>query len=1133
MATEAELLARDEAARKDALDVQRSFVVQAPAGSGKTELLIQRYLALLATVDNPEEVLAITFTLKAAAEMRSRVSDALLRVDQGDVPTESYLRLTYDAASKVLARDKKFDWKLLHSPRRMRIQTLDAFSAGIARSLPVSSGLGQIGLTIVGEEMHALHSEAGAATLDWLEARDERRQDVERVLKHLDNNTGLYVRYVSSMLAARDQWLPIVGGKAPSEDEAAVARNKVEKTLADLARNHLQQLHSKIPPDCAASLVALAAFAADNLASGENPDHPLVSLAGLSKMPAASGTALGQWRAIAGLLLTKEDAWRRSVNKRDGFPAPAKEKKQDLYDVIGRLREINGLDTMLAQARCLPEPRYSDEQWSVLLSLFAVLRIAVVELRRLFDERGVSDHTEVALAAGVALGSAEHPGEMAMMLDYSIRHLLVDEMQDTSVGQYRLLEQLTAGWEEGDGRTLFCVGDPMQSIYRFRDADVGRFVQAQQTGVADVSLQSLRLRQNFRSGEHLVHWFNTVFLQVMPEQNNMNFGAVAYSESVPVESHQGCGDYVVHPLLDASPAEEADFTLALVRKLVDEYPQDSKCILVRSRTHLTSLLPRMRAAGIPYQAIEIDKLTDLPEIIDALALTRALAHEADRLAWLALLRGPWVGLTWCDLHALVVNDSQNTVAELITQADRIETLSADGKRRLERFTAVLEAHCGGHAVKSLRDRTEAAWFALGGPAMLQSADQVENVYRFFDLVGKFERVGTLTDISELERRLDAELVSTIAASSSELQIMTMHKAKGLQFDHVILAGLGRKPRSRQKTVLGWLSVAGDQQEDALIVSPVGPQSELENDPLHQYIQSVEKSKDDFELQRLLYVACTRAIKSLHLIGNARRLPDGDGVRPPDSGSLLRLMWPLVSREFERHCAETGPAAAIVNDDGAQLVDPVLRRLCREWVLPETVALPGRQFPNAVERTPQTVDYYWVGSAARHAGTIVHRWLQRLTHPKLPKRGFDVEHLLPATESWAKQLGIPGNEVKDVCERVLQALRLTLADEKGRWILSGGGHSEFALTGVRGGNIQSIVIDRIRIDDDGTHWIIDYKSSTHEGGNLDGFLQQEADRYREQLSAYRDIYSNLVSAPLKTALYFPLLQRFQEIDTSRV
>ena len=135
---------------------------------------------------------------------------------------------------------------------------------------------------------------------------------------------------------------------------------------------------------------------------------------------------------------------------------------------------------------------YSDDQWEVLGAILRLLPRAVVQLKFVFQSRGQVDFTEVSQASLRALATDEGPTDLALALDYRIRHLLIDEFQDTSISQYELVARLTAGWEPGDGRTLFAVGDPMQSIYRFREAEVGLFLRARAAGIAGVELQAYR-----------------------------------------------------------------------------------------------------------------------------------------------------------------------------------------------------------------------------------------------------------------------------------------------------------------------------------------------------------------------------------------------------------------------------------------------------------------------------------------------------------------------------------------------------------------------------------------------------------------------------------------------------------------
>ena len=1132
MLTDAELLQADKQSRKEALNVERSAIVQAPAGSGKTELLIQRYLKLLAIVDNPEEILAITFTRKAAFEMQLRVIDALRRARDGVEPEADYEQITHAAATAALQRDREFAWNLIESPGRMRIQTVDAFGAGIARSLPLSSGLGGIGATLTGAEMSAMYRAAAAATFDCLDADGELSDAVERVLVHLDNHTGLYTSHLARMLAYRDQWLSMTGGGLSDPANAAAARKQLEKNIEDVVVQQLTRLATVFPESCAHDLLALISYAIDNLQQSDKSDHPLCEFSSGDSLPGFSVDDRGCWQAVAILVLTKAGDWRKRVNKNDGFPAGDNGQKDSLYELIAELREVPGLHESLLRALALPDPRYVDDQWEVLRALLRLLPLAVVELQAVFSERGVSDHIEVAIAANKALGPVDQPGEIALMLDYRIRHLLVDEMQDTSISQYALLRKLTAGWSRDDGRTLFCVGDPMQSIYRFRDAEVGQFLLARQHGIGDIKLDSLILRRNFRSGEHLVHWFNTIFSQILPLQDDVSSGAISYSESVPVEAHANTGEYQIHPLFDATPDEEARCTFEVVRDCLQAHAGDDIAVLVRSRTILPALLHELRLAQIPYQALEIDKLTDLPEIIDLLALTRALCHESDRLAWLALLRGPWVGLTWSDIHGLVRNDTRSTVVELMADEIRTSTLSDDAASRITEFCKRLAPYAKGSATDSLRDRVELAWYSLGGPSMLSNAEQLDNVYRFLDVVEKFETAGSLADVRDLDRLLDRERVSSKIDTDCNLHIMTMHKAKGLQFDHVVLHGLGRTARVSDKAVLSWLINTRDDGQSEMIISPVGPRSEIENDPLHQFIEATQSDKETLELDRLLYVACTRARKSLHLIGSIGLTTDGQSYRPPVARSLLHRLWPAIEPVYETAFAESGIAenAGDYAEDETHLVTPVLRRLTVDPPA-DAPELPGQMDVADLPTTgnESKVEYYWVGTAARHAGTIVHRWLQRMTdgivaiddrHAKLFRR---------TSRLWAQKLGVTEDDIDDVCDRVEVALDRIAGDDKGRWVLFGDGKSELALSGIINDSVQSIIIDRVRIDADGIHWIVDYKTSTHEGGDLAGFLQQESDRYRPQLEKYAAVYSRLTDAPVRTALYFPLLQEFCEVE----
>jgi ATP-dependent helicase/nuclease subunit A len=1113
----------DSKDRLDALDVSRSFIVQAPAGSGKTELLIQRYLNLLAVVGHPEEVVAITFTRKAAAEMQIRVLEALRRRKRTDEPDEDHERRTYELAGQALKKSETLGWNLIGNPRRMRILTLDALNASIARSQPLTSA-GTGARIIVGAELRAVYQAAALATLDWLAESGDMRQATVEVLQHVDNNTWLYASYLSQMLGTRDQWLPFVGSGLLSESDASELRQRFEESLEFSVTENLRRTADALNDVVGQEHFELFDYAARNLIDEGLTASPICHLAGLDQLPQPAPEDLCRWQGIAELLLTQKGLFRKKVDKRQGFPAGNKPRKDAIHSLLEGLSADTHLAAKLHGVISLPPVRYSDDQWRVLLALFRLLPLAVTELKRLFGERGISDHVDVALTASAALGTAEKPGDIALILDYQVKHLLVDEMQDTSAAQYRMLETLTGGWEPGDGRSLYCVGDPMQSIYRFRNAEVGQFLLAREFGIGHIRLEPLLLRRNFRSGAWLVDWFNTVFPNLLAARDDPLRGAVSYSEAISVEHLQGQGSCVTHAIFGADTDAEALAGCRLIADTLRDNPDDDMTVLVRGRTQLPQLLTHLRKAGIPYRAVEIDRLTDLAEIIDVLALTRAATHQGDRIAWLGLLRAPWIGLQWADLHALVRNDTSSTVWELLQNEDRRGALSEYGQNAVERARSTLASLIEPRRSQSLRDLVERVWFALGGPGTLDDDYAVENVYRYFDVLQKLERAGTLIDVGELESILDLERVSS--NDNARLQIMTMHRAKGLQFDHVLLFGLGRQPGHGDRRVLSWFDLPVKHGVERKIISPVGPRAELNNDPVHRYIEMVESDKDRHEQARLLYVACTRAKKSLHLMGHTLVAPDGETLRPARSDSLLHLLWPAVEPEFLRQFAERPALAPAVSS--TLWANPPLRRFSTPWTLPDIPLLPGAEKQDEQTDADGQVEFYWVGTDARIAGTLVHRWLQLIAGEYENGRDPNELALRAITSRWLRETGIESDAATPILERVTGAVTAMLNDEKGRWILRGKGHSELALSGLFEGELVSVILDRVRVGDDGTHWIIDYKTSSHEGGNLDGFLQVETERYRAQMSRYASIYSEWAGQDVKCALYFPLLKSFVEV-----
>jgi ATP-dependent exoDNAse (exonuclease V) beta subunit len=193
---------------------------------------------------------------------------------------------------------------------------------------------------------------------------------------------------------------------------------------------------------------------------------------------------------------------------------------------------------------------------------------------------------------------------------------------------------------------------------------------------------------------------------------------------------------------------------------------------------------------------------------------------------------------------------------------------------------------------------------------------------------------------------------------------------------------------------------------------------------------------------------------------------------------------------------------------------------------------GELFPLAGEE--EEIEFSWVRQTARRVGTVVHEALERFGSAQLPDVA-DLPRLAPRLESRLAALGVETAAASSGAERALTALRATLEDPQGRWLFDAthrDAQSELALTGLRGGHVVNAVIDRTFVDAQGTRWIVDFKTSPHEGGNREAFLDEEAKRYTAQLQRYAHLARSLGPEPVRAGLYFPLLSAWREVDVSQ-
>jgi len=1124
-----DLRAADARARERALDVRVSCIVQAPAGAGKTELLTRRYLALLATVEEPESILAITFTRKAAAEMRSRILGALRGAATPD-PERPLQARTLELARAALAADARHGWGLLEQPGRLRIQTIDALNLALSRRLPLLSGLGA-GLGIE-EDASDLYRQAAERVLLHLPNGERRHADaVATLLEHVDSRVDRFVALVVEMLGRREAWLGVLPGDVAEADEERELRTRLEATRAELVASHLESLAAAFPRPSWAEACAVARATAEHLVAGDR-ESPVRAWADVRGTPSPENLPVWLWQGLSQLLLTGDGTPRVRFDVRSGVPATpeGRELRRRVGLVAAAVGESSRAVELLHAVRDLPPPHYDEEEWDVLLAQFRVLRLAVAELELTFAERRLADYPRFAAAARQALGTPDEPTDTALVLDAQLRHVLVDEFQDTSETQVDLLRALTAGWQPGDGRSLFLVGDPMQSIYRFRNAEVGLFLDVRDRGLGTVALEPLTLAVNFRSTEPVIEWVNDCFSQVLPPADDFRNGAVSYSPSVAREGAGNEGGVRVYPLLRRSRLHEAEQVVDIVERRLAEDAGARIGILVQGRSHLLHVVAELVRRKVAFRATDIDPLHERPVVLDLIAMARALAHDGDRSAWLAVLHAPACGLAFADLHLICADEPHATVPELLADQERRSRLEGDARERLERAWGILDAARAEVRRHGLRDAVERAWNALGGPAALRAERELDEADAFLDVLAGIElREPGPLDLASLERGLERLYAPSRESADVRVELLTVHKAKGLEYDTVIVPALERPPGRDQRRLLRWFKMPLADR-DELVVAPVA-RSGSEANPLYAWLERLEREKLLHERRRLLYVAATRAERWLHWFGSVQ-VQDAAGKAPklrrPAAHTALGLLWPVLGSRYVERLDEIG---LLLGEDVPILPrHPPLRRLPARWRpdrLPAgpTVAVRLRSTPTA----SPGIAFDRTGETLRHVGSVVHRELERLAREGAAGACID-----PDTRSrWRDELaelGVPLERREQAVELVATAVGRTLDDERGRWLLDAAHRAQatsLAVIGRVDGEFARVVVDRTFVDRDGTRWIVDYKTSTHEGAGLEAFLDGERERYRAQLERCASLVQRLGPEPVRLGIYFPLLGGWRE------
>ena len=1108
----------DQAIRQEVLSVDQSFCVTAPAGSGKTSLLTQRILALLSRVERPEQILAITFTRKAAAEMRSRVISTLEQAARGVSAQSEHEAVSLQLADTVIKHAEKMGWSL--NAEKLNIRTIDGLSAQLNRSMPVTSGLG--GGALIADDASRLYEEAVDDLYGLIPESSHRGEALRELLLLMENNWQRCRELLISLLAQRGDWLSALG---QHEDPEAAAELALE-TLQRIVSGRLDRALDQLPQQWLSDVVEAANQAKERLqlsvADGSVDEAKVNTFEGNSLQLGSELSSLEHWKWFVSFVLVKLGTPRKSFDKNWGFrPKLDTAIKQQLIDRVAEIGNHPECVDILKEIAVLPTLSLASEEWEGVLRLSRVLPVLAAQLLAVFQSRGMVDHTHMAMAADLALGDDIEPTDLALRLDYQIQHILVDEFQDTSLTQFQLLEKLCRGWSEFNfvnpqsPRTLFIVGDAMQSIYGFRYADVGLFLKAESEGVAGVALKSRALTRNFRTQANVISWVNSQFKALIPKNGDPRLGIVPLTKAEAVNPALEGQSVAVHVFPD-DVHREAAFVAEKISQLQVQQPGASVAVLGRSRAAITPTSLALVQAGVDIIGSDLTPYNQRSAIADLMSLTRWLANPADSISLIALFRAPMVGVSFRDIGLLAPFLNDQSVWDLAHLLQSGTTaMSDDGRARLLHALAALVW------AESKRDRLDLTawvhqtWEKLGGNKAYPASD-VLDTQALFDQIRQQEISSNRLDVSALNAWFDKGY-SKAESTTATVELMTLHKSKGLEFDHVFVVGAARAGRSSDSPLLRWYR---DGNKGLMIAAK--PQSERQGS-VYEYLAYLNKAQEQQELIRLFYVGVTRAKRSCTITATQK----SEKAWPP---AKTPAFW-------SRFCEAAGTTVQYESikaspEAGSSAVKEEVRTLRRIKSIDAPSAAISPTFTSSA-----TNPVLPIGNLnQRRYGTALHRAIELLSTLVAVPESCPRE-ALAAARFQLINAGIAKNVLEAQMVNIEQDLNNLLADERGRWLISSEHHDASSELSLWHRETQrELIIDRTFIEStSGTRWVIDYKSSQPaEDEPLDQFILRESEKYKDQLQTYC-LLINLYDGQkrnsvveTRAALYFPGITVFAEV-----
>ena len=851
----------DRRARAFAVDPSHNVVLEASAGTGKTTVLVSRYVNLLARGADPANILAMTFTRKAAAEMRERIVRELRRAaDQS----------AFDRGRWAAIRDRLAD---------IQISTIDAFCLSLLREFPLEANLDP-GFDMADEtQVPALVEVALDRSLRIFMSMAKREPDFALVLAQLGINRtreGL-AHLLERRLVAWDAL------------DRFLARGPATLTAQDVCRATVRRI-----ADLLAGIPGGASAFLEDGPLGHARYQMLVrDLRRLQDFDHADDAAIrGLVDRVAAHFLTGAGKVRNSDKTLHPYSAEhypdADAARRHRRAVVALSQSV--YDLLRAFARDL----------NVVLArgIRRMFAIAEAEYRKALDERAVLDFSDLLQRAVELLRRMDEFSQSRFLLENRYHHVLVDEFQDTSRAQWELVSLLVEAWGQGVGTaadtSIFVVGDRKQSIYRFRDADVallqqaGRYIEGLRPGGG----AQRSITRSFRAVPELLAFVNEVCAELGATASRADDFRFDDGDRFPLDGAESqapvsCARATRRVVLGIQAADDplacaAAVAEEIARVLRDETVRDRQtgvpraarpgdvAVLFRSRASHREFERELELRGIPTYVYKGLGFFDADEIKDVSALIRFLARPSSDLRAAAFLRSrfvrvsdPALAILAPRLAAALTDVEPPVPLEALPDDDR--AVLAHARIEVARWIAAADRIPPAELLEHILAESAYAYELRGG----RRQQAWENLKKMRALIRRVQNRGyaTLPRIADhLDSLTAGDESNAVLEALDAVNLMTVHAAKGLEFPVVFVVNLAKGASGPPRPVrLG---------TDTVSVGPFVSEDDEE-----------ERAREREETKRLLYVAVTRARDRLYLSSAV----NADGALVPGRGSLAEVL----------------------------------------------------------------------------------------------------------------------------------------------------------------------------------------------------------------------------------------------------